>query len=107
MDLLLNKLVERSEKRQCFFLCTLKRFAYEGLIGIYGSIKILTKAYPDSSGEKLLTVIGRCIFKIRAYEGPIGITGSTSTVTQAYPDSSGAKISNVFGILTVFGHQTF
>ena len=99
-DLLLTKLLERSGSRQCFFQCTFKRLAFEGPIGIYGSIKILTKAYPDSSGDKILIVIGRCIFKIRAYEGPIGIYGSTYIVTKAYPDSSGAII------LTVFGYQT-
>ena len=101
VDLLLNNLVERSGKRRSFFLCTLKRLAYEGSIRNYGSIKIFTKAYPDSSGEKILTVIGRCILKIRAYEGPKGIYGSTYIVTKAYPDSSGATI------LTVFRYQSF
>ena len=99
--LLLSKLEVRSGNRQCFFQCTLNSLAFEGPIGIYGSIKILTKAYTDSSGEKILTVLERCILKIRAYEGPIGIYGSTLIVTKAYPDFSGAII------LTVFGYQYF
>ena len=96
LDLLLNKLVERSGNRRCFFHCTHKRLAFEGPIGIYGSIKILIKAYPDISGEKILTVTERSIFKIGAYDGPIGINGSTYTLTKAYPDTSAAIILAVF-----------
>ena len=81
LDFLLNKLWIRSGNRRCFLQCTLKNLAYEGPIGIYGSTNILTKAYPDSSGDKILKVLGRCILKIRAYEGPIGIYGSTLIVS--------------------------
>ena len=99
--LLLTKLEVRSGNRRFFFHCTFKSLAYQGPIGIYGSIKIFTKAYLDSSGENFLTVLGRSILKTPAYKGPIGIYGSALIVTKAYSDSSAAML------LTVFGHQTF
>ena len=76
---LLGRLVVRTGKRQCYSQCTLKSLT-EGPIGIYGSTIILSKAYPDSASDKLLTVIGQWILKIRAYEGPIGIYGNNSTI---------------------------
>ena len=72
----LNKLVERSGSRRCYSQSILKSFNYEGLIGIYDNIKILTLAYPSSSGEKIL-ILGRRIHNLGVSAEPPWVLSHT------------------------------